>query len=168
MSSHDLSEQWLPVPGYESTHEVSSLGRVRLIGTVRGYGSGHLLTNWPNHLGYSRVKMRKDGKLKAVFVHKIVASAFLGPPAAGQEINHKNFDRSDNSAENLEYLTHEENVRASAGRGRFRKRLNPCCIREIRSKFQSGASQDSIASEFGISQQSISEIVRGCTWSHLE
>jgi len=50
-----------------------------------------------------------DGKL--VCVHKIVAGTFLGRPDPGKEVNHKDGNKKNCSADNLEYVTRPENNR---------------------------------------------------------
>lgn len=51
-----------------------------------------------------------NGKYKHVRVHRAVWEAFNGPIPGRLEVNHKNLDRSDNRLENLELVTHQENV----------------------------------------------------------
>lgn len=51
-----------------------------------------------------------NGKSKNVRIHRVVWEAFNGPIPGRLEVNHKNLDRSDNRLENLELLTHRENV----------------------------------------------------------
>jgi len=61
--------------------------------------------------GYHRVELRKNGKPKKFFVHRLVALAFIpndNPEA--NSVNHKNGNKSDNSVENLEWVTHRQNV----------------------------------------------------------
>lgn len=65
--------------------------------------------------GYEKVALTisasEGKKLKSFFVHRLVASAYLPAPTAGREIvNHKNGVRSDNSKDNLEFVSLSENA----------------------------------------------------------
>ena len=51
-----------------------------------------------------------NGKSTQKAVHRAVWEAFNGPILGRLEINHKNLNRSDNRLENLELLTHQENI----------------------------------------------------------
>lgn len=42
--------------------------------------------------------------------HRLVAQAFIPNPEGKLQINHKNWDRNDNRMENLERVTHKENI----------------------------------------------------------
>lgn len=64
--------------------------------------------------GYLQVNLRPnldDRKIVKKYVHRLVAEAFVPKPITGEklEVNHKNEDKSDNRAENLEWVTHKEN-----------------------------------------------------------
>lgn len=87
-------------PGYT----VSSAGEV--------FGpDGNKLSPRPDSDGYQRVDLRLDGKRFTRFVHTLVEAAFGG---SGKEVDHKNTDRSDNRAANLETVTHTENMKRMA------------------------------------------------------
>ena len=83
-----------------------------------------------NKRGYRQVVLTRNGKGSTIFIHKLVAAAFLGE-ANGREVNHLSADKSDNTLANLEYVTHAENIahavdlgiwsRAAAGRDRNAK-----------------------------------------------
>lgn len=57
--------------------------------------------------GYAQVDLAG----KRFSVHRLVAAAFHVTPLAGQVVNHKNGVRCDNRAENLEWVTHSDNLR---------------------------------------------------------
>lgn len=61
-----------------------------------------------------------DGKKRyeTLHVHILVAKAFIPNPANKPEVNHKDFDRWNPRADNLEWMTRTENVRYSAEHGR--------------------------------------------------
>lgn len=61
--------------------------------------------------GYVKVNLyTEEGKVKNVRVHRVIWEAFNGAIPDGYEINHKNCIRHDNRIENLELLTHRENL----------------------------------------------------------
>lgn len=100
---HDpMKEEWRAIPGSE-TYEVSSLGQVR------------------NGDRYSKITQRKDGYCvvgigkKIRFVHALVAEAFLEGKG---EVDHLDGDKGNNAVENLQRVTHRENVRRAYASGR--------------------------------------------------
>lgn len=62
--------------------------------------------------GYARVYIRRDStnKREDVYVHRMVAEYFVPNPDNKPVVNHKNCVRNDNRADNLEWVTIEENV----------------------------------------------------------
>lgn len=85
-------------------YEVSSDGRVRKNGSLRK------LQYHP--WGYTLVYITRKTKQLKVYVHRLVAEAFLPPPEPGQtEVDHINADKTDNRAENLRWTTKTENLR---------------------------------------------------------
>lgn len=61
--------------------------------------------------GYRAVHVRDNGVSRTVFVHRLVAIAFIPNPQNKPQINHLNGDKSDNRPRNLEWVTAYENVR---------------------------------------------------------
>lgn len=51
-----------------------------------------------------------EGDHRQIGVHRLVADAFMGPCAKGYEVNHKDGVKDNNRPENLEYVTHKENI----------------------------------------------------------
>jgi hypothetical protein len=109
-----MQEIWKPILGYEGRYEVSNLGRVL---SVRA--DSFLKPNTMNH-GYVCVHLYSGGKQTRVVktIHQLVAKAFIDNPYGCREVNHKNFLRSDNRVENLEWVTRRENVRHAIDGGR--------------------------------------------------
>lgn len=110
-------EIWLPMVGYEGYYVVSSLGRIKLLDR-EGYRKNgkffkvHSMIKEPytTNFGYKRVHLEKNKKSKHVFVHRLVAEAFIPNPDNKPYINHKNGVRTDNRVENLEWCTASENL----------------------------------------------------------
>lgn len=99
------SLKWLPVVGYEGLYEVSERGDVYSI------KSGRTLTPWDSGNGYFRVELfDKSHKSKQVHVHRIVASAFIPNPHNLPYVNHKDQNKANNTASNLEWCTPEYNT----------------------------------------------------------
>ena len=100
-------EEWRPMLDPSSGAQVpgrlvSSFGRVRWEGARERVSQGSM-----NSCGYYKTKLYG----KAVPVHRLVALAFLGPPVdrSQTQVNHKDLDKSNNAASNLEWVTAAEN-----------------------------------------------------------
>lgn len=92
----------------ENGYSVSSEGR------VRNDKSGLLLKPTVGKVGYPVVCL---GKSVYRYVHRLVAQAFIENPTYRRCVNHKNGCKSDNRLENLEWCTHQENVRHAFSTG---------------------------------------------------
>lgn len=108
------TEVWKDVVGYEGLYQVSSFGRVKSLPKKKGYGEGYtqkekLLKN-ANNGQYLFVRLGRDGKYKNLFVHRMVAQAFIPNVERKSDVNHKNGIKTDNRAENLEWNTRQENI----------------------------------------------------------
>jgi hypothetical protein len=114
----NVHEIWLPVNGYEGIYSVSNLGRVMNSKTRRILKPAKL-----SH-GYCNVSLRKNNKTKHFRVHRLVAMAFLPNPFSKESINHKDFNKENNSLSNLEWCTQKDNVRYSMHSGRFKNGRN--------------------------------------------
>lgn len=70
--------------------------------------------------GYVRTSLGKGTKY---FIHRLVASAFIDNPEDKKEVNHIDFNRSNNRAENLEWALRIENIKHTLKAGRRPKEL---------------------------------------------
>lgn len=66
-----------------------------------------------NYDGYPVVSITTEKGRRSVGVARLIATAFIPNPDNLPEVNHKNYDRKDFSVENLEWMTHADNVRYS-------------------------------------------------------
>lgn len=96
----------IDVKGYEGLYKVSNAGMIYRV--KRGlYGKPlkpQLCTN-----GYQFVCLSKNGIVKQMLVHRIVAISFWGMKD-GMEVNHINENKADNRLCNLEWISHKLNM----------------------------------------------------------
>lgn len=78
--------------------EVFSLFTNRLLKSSLSKGTGYLVVN-----------IRKEGKRQPVYIHRLVAEAFLPNPLDLPEVNHIDGIKTNNKLENLEWVTGQEN-----------------------------------------------------------
>ena len=86
-----------------------------------------------NHNGYRRVSLSKKGKSKHLYVHRIVAQAFLDKQETEQklEVNHKDGNKSNNCIDNLEWVTHSENMAHALNTGLIPEMSLPKAVLQI-------------------------------------
>lgn len=91
-------------------YEVSTYGRVRNVKTKKVlYIKRH--TN-----GYLQVVIQKQGKKNYLYIHRLVACAFLPNPQNLPLVNHIDEDKTNNHVENIEWCTSAYNTNYGAGR----------------------------------------------------
>jgi hypothetical protein len=193
MAEQDFNsiEVWAQVRGYEGVYEVSSLGAVR---RCDRYHASPRTLKPASKRGYLQVCLSMGGVMRTFTVHRLVCEAFIGPRPVGMDINHKNGDKADNSAPNLEYVTHAENMthadevlnvivptrargdengsRASPENLKRGEQINTAVLTEervlaIKEMLGSGVKQRDVAEHFSISQTQVWRIRTGVTWRHV-
>ncbi len=175
-------EEWRPVPFPMFSHyEVSSLGRIRRTTASVRWPAGHILSGTTLPTGYRQVLLSGATRSDQHTYHiaRLVTEAFLGPRPAGRQRNHKNGDKSDNSVENLEYISPSQNVRHALALGlktlpdnrgsrNGSAKLSEEDIPEILRLLQDpDASRSTIAKTYGVKNSAIGAIERGTAWKHI-
>lgn len=105
---------WKDVVGYEGLYQVSNTGVI----VSNSFRNGNCLRTRqlrlkqvPDRDGYFRVTLCKDNKRHGVIVHRVVAEAFLENPNCYPVVNHKDENKQNNNAANLEWCTVRYNTR---------------------------------------------------------
>lgn len=118
-----MKEIWREIKDYENLYEVSDSGKIRSIRNniiLSQYQKIDYTRNPENR--YLRVTLANNGVYKRFFVHRLVGMAFISNPENKPQINHKNNIKSDNRAENLEWVNQSENTQHAFDNG-YRDRI---------------------------------------------
>lgn len=118
----------MDIKGFEGLYQISNLGRVRSVDRVvfqRHYSGcmsryiyrGKIIKPCNLGNGYLSARLNKQGKPHWILVHRLVGMHFLEKPEGCDYINHKDFNRSNNRADNLEWCTQSENIQYSYDHG---------------------------------------------------
>jgi hypothetical protein len=104
-------EIWKDVPEYEGLYQVSDLGRVKCLERNGVKKGGNILKPSDNGTGYLKVVLSNKTK-KTKYIHVLVAEAFLSHKSNKGvcNVDHINNIKNDNRLENLQILSHRENV----------------------------------------------------------
>jgi len=168
-----IEERWQTI-SVNDAYEVSNLGRVRRI------ESGRILMSQPRRNGYISVSLvMRDGCQKRFYVHRLVAIEFCGGIPPGMEVNHLNFCRHDNRAENLEVVTRLQNTAHSKRAGKFvdigknsprgeqspHSKLTLDDVLTIRKLSEQGVRRRMLAEQFSVSKQQIKNVVLRRSWA---
>lgn len=169
-------ERWRSVvhPLFSDRYEVSDLGRVRGLYWSRGKLKHPRMLKPAYDVDGYEVRSMSSGVYRAtVKVHVLVLEAFVGLRPEGHVARHLNGVASDNRLVNLAWGTPTENYADRDNHGATARgsrvgtsKLDEAAVREIRSLYPT-LTQQAIADRFGISQVSVSHIIRRKTWRHI-
>jgi len=119
-----MTEIWKDIEGYEG-YQVSNMGRIRSTDRliyhkhIKRYikYKGKVLKASPCQGGYLRISN------PGIKVHRAVALAFVPGYFEGAEVNHKDENVKNNRADNLEWVTHKENISYGSHNSKVQKYL---------------------------------------------
>lgn len=109
---------WTDVEDFLGFYQVNNIGQVRSVDRYafhRGNKAYHLirgkiLSARINNCGYLSVRLSKDGRNFTRFIHRLMAEAFIENSFNKPFINHKDGVKTNNDPDNLEWVTHSENM----------------------------------------------------------
>ena len=104
----NMEEIWKDIEGYEGLYQVSNMGRVRSL-------RKNIILREGISRGYSVLNLSKNGKPLTKKVHRLVANAFIPNPDNLPQVNHKDENKLNNCADNLEWCTQEYNLNYGTG-----------------------------------------------------
>lgn len=115
-------DQFRTIPGYSSY--LASSG-----GYVLNAKSGKILEGSRKQTGYVEVTLTDDsGVAHSLLLHRIIAVAFCEAREEASEVNHINGIKEDNRAENLEWVTHGENLQHAYETGLMPNNATPKAV----------------------------------------
>lgn len=142
------------------------------------YGSnGNKIMQRLNADGYASFTAGRKGQRIRVRTHQIVGKLFVPNPLGLPELDHIDGDRTNPDAGNLEWVTHQENIRRAKAKGNYKGRyvgtLNPRCnltesdVLNIRASYANGMTQMEISKRLGVPWSTVHNIVTRNTWKHV-
>ena len=161
---------WKDVIGYEGLYRISDCGELF---SVR---SNRVLNPNIGVDGYLKAVLSVGNQRKTVRINRLVAEAFVTNPSHKPIVNHKDGDKLNNRATNLEWVTIKENAIHASKNGLLKGlsgERNPMAkltieqVNEIRNSYKKGshdANARVLGQRFGVSDSTIWLIASGQIW----
>lgn len=116
-----MPEVWKDIPGFEGKYQISSFGRVKSVDRIiphKTHGTWHIKErilkphlNGPSKSKYPTVHLHTGkGNMTCLAVHRLVAEAFIPNVNNLPQVNHIDGNKCNNRADNLEWVTGQDNV----------------------------------------------------------
>lgn len=106
MESKEM-EKWNVVKDYEGLYEITETSEIRSL-----FKSNYkkIMPQRIGRGGYLTVRLSKKGKDSTIYVHRLLGFAFIPNPNNKPFINHIDGNKLNNLIDNLEWVTHSENM----------------------------------------------------------
>ncbi len=179
-TTSDVSQDRRPIPGLDGRYEIDKQGNVYAMFPFRDWPIGRAAKSYVNNYGYVFVVLAIGGG-KTFFLHRLLMLTFCPIDNPHEmDVNHIDGKKDNNDLSNLEWLTHKANIQhahkvldawaANGPRGEntITAKLTESDVRQIRELSKAGKSQRDIGRQFGVTQENISQIVRGKSWAHIK
>ena len=178
-------EIWKEIKGFENYYSVSSFGRVKSLDRyilqsngVRRKVKGRVLKSTISNSGYKNITLVKGSKYQ-LFIHRLVADAFIINNENKSTVNHKDGNKLNNNYENLEWATYSENnihaihtglrcMKYCTGENQYASKLSDKDVIKIRELYKyTDLSQKEISNMFDVSRTNVNLIVNRKRWTHI-
>lgn len=156
-------EIWSPID-YCADYHISTFGR------IKSFKNGKIRIMKPFLQGdYLYIELCKFGVQKTFLVHVLVAKAFIPNPENKSEVNHLDGNKFNCHVDNLEWVTHSENIRhafdtgleeAKRGENNWQASMTNEDAKYVRENPDKLTGVE-LAKKFGVSPTVISDIQRG-------
>lgn len=166
------NETWRPCAAAPN-YEVSDMGRVRRAAPGRKTFAGRVMKQQQT-AGYMSVRPTVNGKNVCMYVHDLVAAAFLGAKPVDAIVNHIDTVKTNNKRGNLEYTTHAGNMRHAADTGLMvhgsahpQSKLTEEAVIRLRADRAAGMSFSRLARAYGVSIATAFNAAKGNNWRRV-
>ena len=156
-----MQEIWKDIKGYEGLYQVSNLGRIKSL-ERKTFGEKYGVHKLKEKIlkkgkcgKYNIVVLRKDKKNKTLYIHRLVAKAFINNPKKYPEVNHKDGNTINNNVENLEWCNRSYNIKHSYNV--LNRKVNTKGFIEYREKHKRKVNQYDLNNNFIKTWNSISD-----------
>ena len=105
------NEIYKEIPGWEGLYLISNFGNVLSL------KNNLKLKPIVNNMGYGRIQLFKNGYKTRHYIHRLVAENFVDGYFEGAVVNHKDFNKMNNRADNLEWVSPSENSKHAYDNG---------------------------------------------------
>jgi hypothetical protein len=175
-------EIWKDIKEFNNEYQISNLGRIRSKEAIIIRSNGIPYKRESKILkpavdkGYLKGAVCLNKKLVRYKIHRLVADAFVNGKKDGLEVNHINGNKTDNNAQNLEWVTRSENMihavktgllPVTRGSQRVQAKMDEQTVLKIYDLRSKGLQRKLILSELGITINMYKDVIRGRTWKHV-
>lgn len=166
-----MTEIYKIVPDTEGMYSISNLGNVRNNTTM------YILNPFVTAREYLQVSIQFTSRANriSIDVHKLVIRAFVPNPDCKPYANHKDGVKTNNRADNLEWVTPAENNEhavkmglISSGEDSYLHILKENEVLEIICKLKNGSRNIELAREYKVAHNTIDDIRCNRTWRYIE